>query len=58
MDHFRVPREVADDAVVRSLEASGIFAIFIDHAIRMSAGGVDEADVARVGNDEKGDVFV
>ena len=58
MGDFGITGEVSSDAIAGALEAAGVFAIFIDDAVGMGSGGVDEADSAGFRDDEEGDVVV
>ena len=58
VDHFGVAGEVSGDAIAGALEAAGVFTTFIDNAVRMGSGGVDEAESAGFRDDEEGDVVV
>ena len=46
MDDLGISGEVSGDAIAGALEAAGIFTTFIDNAVGMGSGGVDEANSA------------
>ena len=43
MDDIVIPGEVGDDAVAGILEGGGVFLVFVHHALRSAAGGMNEA---------------